>query len=385
MVNHLVLSINRVSLTLVKVGSSVHKHDIRLSSFINANNNHPVHDSSHTRRPNASLFTKCSEASGDNMTNDLLWDIVCRWQGLRLLQDLYLNPHIQSSYLQSQFPYEQRYYSTGFVDTLASESQISASESPIIPASATSPRLQTNYRFSARQTQRFYQALTAYWLLIESYALAEACNYDSQTSKNDCYSKLGMQVRNNEQTLLESCDVLEVYDFTHGYLIRKIFDVEKIPQWIGDTVVFSHHERLRDRWDSFVKTARLRLRPSDVIELFAMGPFRSRCNENEDNFNDYPPDKVEYLRYRGFYNSSGRVKDNDAVDTSDPWFSVRDLENGVESKLRAIETGLVERWARFRSERGTPGARQGVWLVESDKYMLPWIRKVLALEGYRVR
>ncbi|KAI9761062.1 MAG: hypothetical protein M1840_002030 [Geoglossum simile] len=241
------------------------------------------------------------------------------------------------------------------------------------PISETSLEPQTHYRFNSQQTQRFYQALTAHWLSIECLRLVEICNYRTQTLNIQHYETLhNMWANNDERTLRESCDVLEVYDFVQGYLVRKIFaDVTEISQWVhGEEQGIVIDERPEDNWDYFVKTARLHLRPFDIIELFLMGPWRTNMNSLS-----YPPDKVAYFRHRGLFDTGGLIDIQDTGNSPDPWFSVFHLETDVGLKLMATDKGLTNVWAYFRNKWVMQGIRKELWLAESDEDIAGWIRK----------
>ncbi|KAI9766207.1 MAG: hypothetical protein M1839_005009 [Geoglossum umbratile] len=358
------------------VNSAVHKYDIRLCHFIDTNQSYSVNyelsgDLPRNCWPDSSVFTKCWEASEDDLTDDHIWSIVCRWQALRLLQDLYLHPFIRPAYLQSVFPFEQGSNFTGLVDRLAREGPISIPEPRScsgVAAQATPPE---SFRFDSRQTQRFYQALTAHWLAIESLRLAGMSDYKTQALQNKRYDLVhSIWGKNSERTLRESCDVLEVYGFVQGYLVRKIFaDVDTFPQWVLGEGFMDPQERLKDNWDFFIKTARLCLRPSDIIELFLGATWRTSANGAS-----YPPNKIEYLRYRGFFELGGVVEIRDTWQTPDLWFSVGHLETDVELKIMEVDKSLANVWPDYRDEWVSEGTPTVLWQAKSDEDIVDRIR-----------
>lgn len=118
-------------------------------------------------RPDDASFTYCYSATAELLIDEFVWSIVYRWQALRVLQDTYQIPSIESAYCMSHFPYET-------VGEGPPESDKMAAEGPLPP-----PNIHLYRRFSAelrgifnsRQTQRFYQALTVNWLASEALQL----------------------------------------------------------------------------------------------------------------------------------------------------------------------------------------------------------------------
>jgi hypothetical protein len=149
-------------------------------------------------------------------------------------------------------------------------------------------------------------------------------------------------------------DNLEVYDFVYGYLPRKIFhDVSSFPDWIKGEQKEDHFLEINE-WSYFVETTRLYLRPSNIIELLVLSTWDSRAS--------WPPNRPKYLRLLGFSDEDeGVCRILDDTRTPETLYSVMDIENDVESKLREVCSGdadsLARAWDRYRHDLWTQDAR----------------------------
>lgn len=88
-----------------------------------------------------------------------IWEVVCLWQSLRLLLDLYLDTAISGAYVTSRFSYSSD-------QNVLSNNESSALEEnlpdPSLDAHSSAKTLASNERDCPYE--RFYIALTSQWL-----------------------------------------------------------------------------------------------------------------------------------------------------------------------------------------------------------------------------
>ncbi|KAI9837503.1 MAG: hypothetical protein M1819_007153 [Sarea resinae] len=368
---HDILEAGRNRLVIMRsviLNSEIHKYDVRLCRFIDVNQAHAsaITEAADrtTGRPDSSVFKACYSTECRNISDEHVWEIVCRWQGLRLIQDLYLHPIIQQAYSDSMFPYDVH----TLVDTLklTEETPVPALKDCLISSKQRS--------FNSEQTGRFYAATTAHWLAIEALRLAHASTYHLSTERNTRYSQIHHMWKDNEEmSLQESFDVLEVYDFIYGYLLRKVMGTGNwYLQWSPGDVPYP-------RWSDmnlFVNNARLHLRPPDIIELLLMHTWTDEPG--------WPEDKGQYLASRGMFDFyGGSVRHMDTPFLPDTYFSGGHLEVGVGLKLEAYGGEELSRgWASYRKEWPVEARHSLFWWATSDEKIAERIREYRGREGF---
>ncbi|KAF2181213.1 hypothetical protein K469DRAFT_638382, partial [Zopfia rhizophila CBS 207.26] len=163
--------------------------------------------------PPSSRFEQCLHA--ESVSDQQIWDIVARWQGLRPLQHFYLDPVIYSKYTESpcitgdNAPQEMDMLDIWRLARNGKE--IGHNNGVICTATA----------FSPSETGRFYKALTGYWVASESLKLAQQCRYTLQSIENQTFDDVDAMWW-QRTSLQESLEVLEVYDFVYGFLCQHI-------------------------------------------------------------------------------------------------------------------------------------------------------------------
>ena len=185
-----------------------------------------------------------------------------------------------------------------------------------------------------RAYQRFYRAITAHWVAVESLCLAKVTNHEKSSQHNHIFGYVWRIWTNNpNRPLPEKLDVLEVTDFVWGFLGRKVFHgidkpsvwLQSEPEesrWLFSDEQFSENEN----WSFFVRTLAQHLRPPDIIELLLVG--WSRELKWEIN-------KVDYLRTLGLFREPASVQQVDEARDPDTFFDLITLEEDVVNSLTA--------------------------------------------------
>lgn len=194
-------------------------------------------------RPSSAQFEKCLHAS--SVSDRQIWDIMARWQGLRSLQHLYIEPVINSKYIESPCitgdddPQESEMLD---ILRLASKKEISDEDGKA-----------TITAFSLSETGHFYKALTGYWVATESLRLAQECRYGLQSTENMTFDQI-RAIWWHRMDLRESLDILEVFDFIYGFLFQHIdsMGLGSFTNWI-DEGSLEPYEPLNSQWSFFRK------------------------------------------------------------------------------------------------------------------------------------
>lgn len=252
-----------------------------------------------------------------------IWSIVCRWQGLRLLYDIYCDPSIRSLYNRSvrlNWPIHESYEEEYALhrDEHCPEPSIGQNDVSR-DASVRSSRI-LGYR-------RFYQALTTHWFAIEMLWLARVSVYETPQQRNKHFARVWRTWgHNSERTLQEKLDILEVYDFVWGFLGRKIFaEVPDIWSWLGEgeaRFYFASDLPEAVNWALFVRMVLQYLRPPDIIKLSL-----SLVWNRSTSWTIHRP---TYLRTLGFFDEqAGVCRHSGSMERLDWCFSEAILERDV--------------------------------------------------------
>jgi hypothetical protein len=338
-----------------QLSSSIHAYDIKLCYFQDA-----VQDfsSKHLRsshvptplelRPSSACFEKCFHA--ESVSDQQIWDIVARWQGLRPLQHLYLNPAIRSEY-------------TGSLCVTGSDNPPETGVLNILGLARdgketrhTNNEISTTRAFSSAETVRFYRALTGYWLANESRKLAEQCRYTLQSTQNKIYCMVD-SMWEQRTDLQESLDILEVFDFIYMFLCQHIdgVDVGSFTDWVDNdwNIDWRAPESPYNMRSYFIKKFWSALDPPDVIELLS---FTSLWSEQVGTRAEIWSQETrrDYLRLRGFYPSSTyNVEFCDTGEIPCDWYSTPELEIACALQLQKLTangpTKVAIAWEKYRT------------------------------------
>ncbi|KAJ5455003.1 hypothetical protein N7530_012772 [Penicillium desertorum] len=196
--------------------------------------------------------------------------------------------------------------------------------------------------------QRFYKALTAHLVAVDTLWLTRAQVYATSKHCDEAFDLVWMKWTDNPGgPLKEKIDLVEVVDFIWGFLGRKCFPVSSVPAWLEGEGEETLQEYLDDtdnetsKWLFFVGRVMQYLRPPRIIELlFSMWGFRG----------DQGLDRPTYLRHLEFSDVfEGTIEGEDRWVSAGTWFPVTAVEIDVENGLYCMEDGasLVTRWNRY--------------------------------------
>ncbi|KAL2371635.1 hypothetical protein BDBG_17381 [Blastomyces gilchristii SLH14081] len=107
-----------------------HQYDIQLCYLIEANQRYTSNyltfqdEPPASCRPQGQFLSKSFQVLTSDLQDEFVWSISTRWQGLRLLRDLYRHPAIQSAYSCSSLRYRDEYLSEQGVEMLRREGSL---------------------------------------------------------------------------------------------------------------------------------------------------------------------------------------------------------------------------------------------------------------------
>lgn len=317
-------------------------------------------------RPPSACFEQCLHA--ESVSDQQIWDIVARWQGLRPLQDLYLNPAIHSKYTASLcVTGSSRPEEVEMLDILGL-----ARDGKEI--GYNNGGISTTKAFSPTETGRFYKALTGYWLAIESHKFAQQCHYTHQSNQNNTFEAV-YWMWEQRTDLQESLDILEVFDFVYGFLCQHIdgVDVDSFTDWIDDDWLTEDEPSDSER-ASFMKYLWVALDPPDVLELLhRTSLWKEQVGSQSQTWSQEM--RRDYLRSRGFFSGSltEGVTVRDSEETTATWYSTPVLELACELQLQKMvgnrPSEAAVAWENYwttlwqTDARGRFGERQSIRLL----------------------
>ncbi|KAL9620304.1 MAG: hypothetical protein Q9160_005203 [Pyrenula sp. 1 TL-2023] len=233
--------------------------------------------------------------------------------------------------------------------------------------------------FRAAQTQRFYQAVTGLWVQIEALRLMSISRYKRASQRNVRFEEVRDLWQDNKiRCLQESLDMLEVYDFIYGFILRKILHpADSYPSWAEQKHGAGRYLRahvpprasLHEGWYKFVIDARMCLRPSHIIELFALHKWNTSGS--------WPVNKTVYLRTTGFYDElKGVYKIEDVGTSPDTLNGVESIEDGIFNRLLSVTNGQFDEktWKCYREKCWASDARGSVFEWDSPEQKI--IRRI---------
>ncbi|EEH04640.1 conserved hypothetical protein [Histoplasma capsulatum G186AR] len=363
--------------------ASHHQYDIQLCYLIEVNQRYTSNyltfqeEPPTSCRPTGQSLSKSFQVLTSDLQDEFVWSISTRWQGLQLLRDLYRHPAIQSAYFCSSLHYRDDFLSNQNTEMLQWEGSLPHLE-------ANSPGVSL-VPFDARQTQRFHQSLSAQWLAIEALCLWRVSVFQTSQEKLQVFEKiLKIWTDNPHREVSETMDILEIFDFVWGFLLRRIFgDVTDLSSWLPPLDLnLSIHFILHDleeswKWDAFIRFLLPHMRPSNIIELLVLRTWNPSLS--------WPPDKPNFLRQLGFFDTwDGICLVNDVHFPYDTYIAPSLVENDVLRRLKQYgsSSDIIEVWKVYRDEAWIKDARGKVLSWDEDQ---GWIIKQImtALEEIR--
>ncbi|KAE8407224.1 hypothetical protein BDV37DRAFT_269345 [Aspergillus pseudonomiae] len=206
-----------------------HRYDLKLSPVLNISQRlFAEYSASHgkpplSKRPIHADILNLHTPDGDSLPEDEVWSIVCRWQGFRLLYDLYCNPSIRSRYSRSE---EHALVH----DEPLLEPTITPHKDTVPGGCATLPSLRNR----------------AHWFAVEALWLARISRYKTPQERNNRFVQ-------------EKLDVLEIFVDVYG--MRSWLDED------GAGLYFDGEQSEGVNWAFFVRSVTQYLRPPNIIEL----------------------------------------------------------------------------------------------------------------------
>lgn len=311
----------------------------------------PIPQNPTYRKSLASRFLNPS-GSGDDVPAEIIWDIVCRWHGMRILYSLYCDSAINKAYLSSAFPSEV--LADEINDEMASESALPPPSGPI---SASFKEMSTKQR--QQSYQRFYKAVITHWNPVEMLWLVRTQVFPNAREFDKTFERTWDIWDNNPtRSVSDKIDIIEVVDFVWGFLGRKAFHLSSVPDWLEgqDEDVLSRYllvnEREVDNWGFFVRDIFQYLRPVHVIELLLWTWNSLRWNFNRPGF----------LQRLGLFDMrEGIHEDPSGRSRADNWVPITTVVKDIESSFAHREgvATLVSQW--YRSNRWPLDARARVF------------------------
>ncbi|KNG89005.1 hypothetical protein ANOM_002395 [Aspergillus nomiae NRRL 13137] len=259
-------------------------------------------------------------AHPQQLSDEQVWGIVCRWHGMRSLFSLYSDTAIHDIYMNNWTPWWH-------------------SQTPTLLGNDPLPQLsgRTIHDTSNQKRilyHRFYQALTSHWLSIECLALAKATVYPTPESRNEWHEIIYAQwCGQNNLSLREKLDILLVSLFVWEFLARKIF--ETIP--------------LTPRLQEF-RTSKVFLRPPSVIQALILQNWPdpdSMCDPVGYCDRSAPECRIQPVivgRQRGGHESP----ENIGSENTGEWdMGLQDLESSTHDYLRRMRITPRGTWRSY--------------------------------------
>jgi hypothetical protein len=296
--------------------------------------------------------------AADSLSEQQVWDVVVRWQGLRPLEHFYTAPNIRDAFARQTSD-------TGHHFTLSSERlDIESLACEVF----NGPRID----FNITDRERFYLALTRHWLAVESLKMAGACFCHHQSDQNRIVESVGI-IWMNHPGLQQSIDVLEVHDFIYGFLLRQteLMDSNTYREWFSGMPdrfdpLDTESEAMGDVWKAAANT----FNPADVLEMIAL---TSRINSKQSTAWS-PEEKWKYFQVRGYF-CCGEVLIQDIETTPDFWFGREHVEWACQMQVRALrqDSDPAERWEQYRTAHWKTDSRGNFTLLPT-----PMLRRMIA-------
>ncbi|CAG7936549.1 unnamed protein product [Penicillium salamii] len=355
----------------VVCGADHHKHDLRLYRLREAQDcstlvfpgpsSLPSSRNSLPRSPRGSDSGSCTHTI--RIPDHEVWEVVCRWHAMKLLYDLYNDRAIQLCYFLSIPLYSASDEFEEFADNVANEGILP------MPSCGTENVCQPDTARKQRAYQRFYKALTAHWVAVESLCLTRITDFETTEQRNRHLDMVwDIWTNNPDRTLLEKLEVLEVTGFVWGFLGRKIFPAFDAPsKWLtggGEDLLnymddqYSQHSN----WLHFTREVAQCLRPPHIIELLLLNTWSTEstwCSQGPI-----------YLHELGFA-QTGAVRQVNEMNQTDDFFPLTVLEDDVVNELTGSKALVAQspelcqlKWDMYRCEKWVFESRTKIFLLE---------------------
>lgn len=295
--------------------------------------------------------------SGDDIPAEVVWDIVCRWQGIRVLYDLYCDSVVNEAYLASTFP-----HITDVVDMPDTTEAMAAESALAYPSGFVCASFQEASQMERQRSyQRFYKAVTRHWISVETLWLVRTQPLPNAKEFDRAFERTWQTWSHNPtRPASDKIDIIEVVDFVWGFLGRKAFHISSLPDWLeglGEDVFDEYmddNETEIANWGFFVRSIFQYLRPPHVIELLLW-----MWNPSRWNF-----DRPGFLRRLGLLDTwQGFQKDDSDISYADNWVPITIMEEDIVSSLTHTQDAatLASRWEEYRYNRWPLDAKARVF------------------------
>ncbi|OCL12490.1 hypothetical protein AOQ84DRAFT_152993, partial [Glonium stellatum] len=212
------------------VSSNTHRFDIRLChildlhrELVNYFSAGGANISAYAPTPGTTLYTlnswetklhECIMDCPDEIEDEQVFDTIARWQGLRVLQDLYISKELaQKDYIHPKYYSEDIFQRLDLLQNRVTESLEDK------PPTSTKPNGQKR-TFDAEQTSRFYSAVTCYWLYNEIRWCLSHISYSDWRVPDLLRNTLLAHLDSlTSSPLLFTLDVLSIHEFLYSHLL----------------------------------------------------------------------------------------------------------------------------------------------------------------------
>ena len=294
-------------------------------------------------------------ADSEDIPDGVVWDIVCRWHGMHLLFDLYIDKDIAGAYSLSRFSYTSAVFTTDTTELSANE------EDTPKPSRVSSAYANTMVPEDKKYAyERFYKALTAQWIAVEKLWKVRSQVWQNAQAFDDAFdSAIKTWTNNPARPFEEKLDIVEIVDFVWGFLGRKTFDLSSVSSWLeGDLVREQYIDQTESEvgnWGFFVRSVIQFLRPPQIIQLVLSSWYPSSWNY----------ERPEFLRNLGVFDTwEGILVDAQESPMSDNWIPLHIVDDDVgNSFLHMVNAKeITERWESYRDSQWSAEIKGNLFL-----------------------
>ncbi|KAJ6047186.1 uncharacterized protein N7446_012020 [Penicillium canescens] len=280
---------------------------------------------------------------GKDIPEEVVWDIVSRWHGMRLLFAIYLDKAINEAYVNSTFSYTSGVNRPDTTEASASEGDMPKPSQ--IPGSCANGTIPEDRKGGY---ERFYKALTAQWVAIEKLWRVRSQVWPNAQKFDDAFDSTLRQWTNNPaRPIREKLDIVEIVDFIWGFAGRKAFHVSDVPSWlegeddlVRDQYIDQNESEVGD-WGFFVRSVIQFLRPPQIIQLVLSSWYPSSWNY----------DRPGFLRHLGLFDTwDGVLVDDQDSPMSDNWVPLDIVDDDVGNSFAHMDNSkeVERRWEKYR-------------------------------------
>jgi hypothetical protein len=280
---------------------------------------------------------------GTSIPDEVVWDIVTRWHGMRLLFAIYLDKATMEAYVRSVFS-----FTPGVNEPDTTEE--SAFEGDIPKPSPNPESCENRTTLASRQGgyERFYKALTAQWMSIEKLWRVRSQVWPNAQKFDDAFdATLRQWINNPGRPMKEKIDIAEIVEFVWGFLGRKTIRFSEFSSWLEgeDDLVRDQYldqdESKVGNWGFFVRSVVQFLRPPQILQLVLSYWYPSSWNFDRSGF----------LRHLGLFDTwEGVLINAHPSPRSDSWVPLDIVNYDVGNSFAHMENGkeVEENWQKYR-------------------------------------